>query len=313
MIQIAHRGNINGPHANMENRPEYLQAALDKGFDVKCDVWFDGGKFMLGYEFPTFLTNRQFFQQKRVWTHCRNASAFIELVKYTNINCFFQENDDLALTSRGQLWAHPKCLQWDANTVLVNLDKDRPEFVGLERPYGICSDFIKRSSQIPDRLPFDLLIADVDGVMTDGTKLYDREGKVSGKRFCDVDFTTIKRFRAGGIKVCFLSGDENINRAMAETRKVPFFHSIKGTDKVDYLEKIKMDFNASRIAYVGDDYYDISIMSAADVSFCPKNSPISVKRAATVVLPVESGHGVLAAIYDMYDDQIPYSYPKDLQ
>ena len=46
-----------------------------------------------------------------------------------------------------------------------------------------------------------LLILDVDGVMTNGTKYYDREGTVKLKTFCDKDWTAIKRFRAIGIDV----------------------------------------------------------------------------------------------------------------
>lgn len=38
-IVIAHRGNISGPDPEQENKPEYLQAALDKGYDVEVDVW----------------------------------------------------------------------------------------------------------------------------------------------------------------------------------------------------------------------------------------------------------------------------------
>ena len=32
-----------------------------------------------------------------------------------------------------------------------------------------------------------LLLLDVDGVMTDGTKMYGPDGSVFGKRFCDHD------------------------------------------------------------------------------------------------------------------------------
>ena len=58
-----------------------------------------------------------------------------------------------------------------------------------------------------------LLILDVDGVLTDGKKYYNRDGKVEMKTFCDKDWTAIKRFRALGINVIFLTGDpfnENI-------------------------------------------------------------------------------------------------------
>jgi 3-deoxy-D-manno-octulosonate 8-phosphate phosphatase KdsC-like HAD superfamily phosphatase len=66
-----------------------------------------------------------------------------------------------------------------------------------------------------------------------------------------------------------------------------------------------------KIAYVGDDYYDIQIMSSVDVSFCPINSPTPVKRAATHILPIESGKGIIANIYDMFENFIPFSFPKD--
>ena len=52
-----------------------------------------------------------------------------------------------------------------------------------------------------------LLAIDVDGVLTDGKKYYNRDGKVEMKTFCDKDWTAIKRFRALGVNVIFLTGD----------------------------------------------------------------------------------------------------------
>ena len=50
-----------------------------------------------------------------------------------------------------------------------------------------------------------LVILDVDGVMTDGTKYYDRDGKVVLKVFCDKDWTAIKRFRALAVSYTHLT------------------------------------------------------------------------------------------------------------
>lgn len=171
-------------------------------------------------------------------------------------------------------------------------------------------------------LPFDLLVVDIDGVMTDGTKMYDRDGRVFGKRYCDLDFTAIKRFKASGINVCFLSGDETVNKAMAETRKVDFFHNRPGMDKVEFVPILKFYYKTDKIAYVGDDYYDIAIMKAINEitplsdwtkhrTFCPQNSPAIVKRTAQLVLERDSGTGVLASIFDYFEDLIPDVYPKD--
>ena len=57
-----------------------------------------------------------------------------------------------------------------------------------------------------------LLILDVDGVLTDGRKYYDVSGKGVLKTFCDRDFTAIKKFKANGWDVVFLSGDPNVFR-----------------------------------------------------------------------------------------------------
>ena len=45
-----------------------------------------------------------------------------------------------------------------------------------------------------------LVILDIDGVMTDGTKVYGLAGLTMGKRYCDRDFTAIKAFKAGVAK-----------------------------------------------------------------------------------------------------------------
>jgi 3-deoxy-D-manno-octulosonate 8-phosphate phosphatase KdsC-like HAD superfamily phosphatase len=56
-------------------------------------------------------------------------------------------------------------------------------------------------------------LVDIDGVLTDGTKVYNEKHEVISKRFLCKDFTAIKRMVASGIKVIMLSGD-NFNRTM---------------------------------------------------------------------------------------------------
>ena len=68
----------------------------------------------------------------------------------------------------------------------------------------------------------ELLILDVDGILTDGTKIYNEEHEVLGKRYLCKDFTAIKRFIAAGVKIVMLSGD-NFNRKMANKRNIDFW------------------------------------------------------------------------------------------
>jgi len=60
---------------------------------------------------------------------------------------------------------------------------------------------------IGEKAKIKLLILDVDGVLTDGTKVYTQKHEPVYKRFRCKDFTAIKRFVAAGVKVIMLSGD----------------------------------------------------------------------------------------------------------
>ena len=75
-----------------------------------------------------------------------------------------------------------------------------------------------------------LVILDVDGVLTDGKKYYNRDGDVLMKTFCDKDWTAIKRFKALGIKVLFLSGDP-FNEKIAKNRNQTMNSLISDLDK----------------------------------------------------------------------------------
>lgn len=304
MKWISNRGNTNGPQRD-QNVPAHVSLMLEQGHIVCVDAWRADGEFFLGNDSPTYKVDRFFFQNERVWTRCRNTAALLDLSRFPNANCFSYDGQP-TVTSRGFAWAPAATTEWNSNTVLFGNQWSRDGSLVL--PYAICSDFAAKP-EMASR-PFDLLIADIDGVMTNG-KMYDVNGAVVGKQYCDLDFTAIKRFWAAGIKVCFLSGDMKVNEAMARTRKVRFFHNPPGMDKVDILPEIMMEYDTTRVAYVGDDYYDIQIMSAVPISLCPANAPAAVKRAAKHVIPVEAGMGVLAGIYDIFEHRIHYAFPKD--
>ena len=161
-----------------------------------------------------------------------------------------------------------------------------------------------------------LIIFDVDGVMTDGIKYYDREGTVKLKTFCDKDWTAIKRFRAIGIKVVFLTGDpynvsilENRNLHVIANRGSGFHR-----DKANYLDDIlkQYDCTEKETAYVGDDLFDIGIMKKVRYPICMLDSPRIVRQIARV-LPVNGGENVIMSLFDVFeiDGLIPcFSYDK---
>jgi 3-deoxy-D-manno-octulosonate 8-phosphate phosphatase (KDO 8-P phosphatase) len=149
-----------------------------------------------------------------------------------------------------------------------------------------------------DNKKVDLVILDIDGVMTDGTKSYDAEHNVISKNYCDRDFTAIKRLKDAGVSVCFLSGDARINEGMAKSRKIDFFYS---RDKITTLKEIlsKYKVHPANCAYVGDDIFDIPVLEQVQYSACPSNAPRDVKECCKYVLSATSGDSVIAEFYDI--------------
>ena len=118
-----------------------------------------------------------------------------------------------------------------------------------------------------------LVILDIDGVLSDGKKYYNTEGMPELKTFCDKDFTAIKRLRGAGVNVCFLSGDNRINEAMAKNRNIDFYYA-RGQDKADFLPMFTTTYGVSseNMVYIGDDLFDLGIMEKVGHPYCPSDS-----------------------------------------
>ena len=140
MVLISHRGNINGKNESFENSVPYIKKALDLGYNVEVDVWFTDG-FYLGHDEPKYKIDVGFLQRKELWCHAKNLEALAEMKKYSNIHCFWHQNDDYTLTSEGFIWTFPKkSLYYDSICVLPELGHDDD----INDCYGICSDYIEK-------------------------------------------------------------------------------------------------------------------------------------------------------------------------
>lgn len=148
---------------------------------------------------------------------------------------------------------------------------------------------------------FKLLILDIDGVLNDGKKYYDLNGHTFAKQFSDKDFTAIKRFRASGINVCLLSGDNKVNESMANNRNIDFYYS-RGKNSLSKPEHIplfekKYNVTSDEMAYVGDDFFDIEVMKCVKFRYCPQDSPDCVKEICDII-PKNGGDNVICELYD---------------
>jgi len=151
-----------------------------------------------------------------------------------------------------------------------------------------------------------LVILDIDGVLTDGRKYYGIDGIPYGKTYCDKDFTAIKRMKGAGIEVCFLSGDERVNKAMANNRNIPFY-SARGKDKAEFLEIYEKHYEVGRehMLYIGDDLFDKSIMELVGHAYCPSDACRDIRRLCgdANVLSNKGGCNVICELFDVLLDR----------
>jgi len=151
-------------------------------------------------------------------------------------------------------------------------------------------------------MQIELLILDIDGVLTDGKKYYGIDGLPFAKTYCDKDFTAIKRVRGAGVPVCFLSGDERINKKMAENRNIDFY-SARGKDKAGFLPELSEKYGVpiEKMLYVGDDLFDLSIMKAVGHAFCPKDAALMIRDfcGPDNILTRSAGENVIAELVDV--------------
>jgi len=313
MKVYAHRANQNGSNINLENTKIATWNCFNKGYNVELDIRLKDGKLYLGHDEPKDEIVREFLEDSRILAHAKTWQTFEYLLRYKQIHSFFQSLDDVSITSQGyRIWHQNsgKCRDFGNKDIVVDLD-----WSTTCEAYGIITNYPNLeydNEKIGEA--FKLLILDVDGVLTNGRKTYDSEHNVLSKEFCDRDFTAIKRFKSAGIPVLLLSGD-NFNSGMALSRSLPFFNArnySKQLDKAIAIEKIAEEykFKLEDIAYVGDDYYDLSALNVVGHPYCPQNASSIVKQNATI-LNRNGGDGVIDALYEQVKDKIIQRYPYE--
>lgn len=140
MILISHRGNLNGSLEWEENKPHYINNALDLGYDVEIDVWKQPDGWYLGHDEPEFLIDEEFLINKSLWCHAKNLESLDALLGL-GVKCFWHENDKYTLTSNNFIWTYPG-YPLGKKSICVMPKRFAKQFVDLSNCAGICSDYI---------------------------------------------------------------------------------------------------------------------------------------------------------------------------
>ena len=121
---------------------------------------------------------------------------------------------------------------------------------------------------------------DVDGVLTNGTKSYSDNGMPSFKTYYDKDFTALKLLKAMSYDVVLVSGDDFINKRMAENRNIRFISS-RNLDKADVIKDyLKKNYDGVDVLTygIGDDIFDFSMLEFVDTPYCPSDASLYIKQ-----------------------------------
>lgn len=140
MILISHRGNLTGRIPNNENHPDYIDEAINAGFDVEIDVWMIDNEFYLGHDEPQYkvIWNWLSTRYEKLWIHCKNVEAIEWFNMMGLFNYFWHENDTMVLTSKNYMWVHSGKQPIVASiAVMPEIHND-----DISKCIGVCSDYI---------------------------------------------------------------------------------------------------------------------------------------------------------------------------
>lgn len=137
LIIISHRGNINGKDINKENSPEYIQSAIDLGFDVEVDLRVKNDSLFFGHDLAQYAVDKDFLiaNKDKLWIHCKDINSVSKLKDIGNFNFFFHDKDDQVLTSFGHVWAMDYVDS--VNVIKVSLNAKEID----NNILGVCTDF----------------------------------------------------------------------------------------------------------------------------------------------------------------------------
>ncbi len=144
-----------------------------------------------------------------------------------------------------------------------------------------------------------LIIFDVDGVLTDGG-LYFTEDGAEFKRFNSLDGHGIKMLKDNGVEVAVITARDS--KAVAYRMKnLGITHFYQGqSDKVvafsDLLQKLNL--SADEVAYVGDDVIDLPVMIKVGFAIAVANAHDTVKQYANLITEKSGGHGAVREVCD---------------
>jgi 3-deoxy-D-manno-octulosonate 8-phosphate phosphatase (KDO 8-P phosphatase) len=146
----------------------------------------------------------------------------------------------------------------------------------------------------------ELLLLDVDGVLTDGTVYYLPEaGEVKG--FNTQDGFGLRILQEAGISVGLITArnSEVVNRR-AKDLKLKHVYAGCSDKAAAYAEILaQTGLKPEQTAYMGDDWLDLPVLAKVGCAFAPANAVLEVRQQADYVSERSGGHGAVREICEL--------------
>lgn len=132
-------------------------------------------------------------------------------------------------------------------------------------------------------------VLDVDGVLSDGTFYYTKDGKAA-KKFGPDDNDALKLLKKHGVEIVFTSSDWRAFN-LSETRVNDMGYQLNNVKPGNArLEWIKEHYDLNEVFYMGDSFIDAPILKAVKEGITTCEANFLARKYADYVSPCVGGH-----------------------
>lgn len=145
-----------------------------------------------------------------------------------------------------------------------------------------------------------LLLLDVDGVLTDGSLLYSGNGEES-KAFNTQDGFGLRLLREAGVEVGVITArkSEVVARRATELKMRHIYQAV-GNKNEAFKEVMRVTgLKPYQIAYMGDDWLDLVLLQQVGLALVPANGAREVKDIAHFITERSGGAGAVRDACDL--------------
>jgi 3-deoxy-D-manno-octulosonate 8-phosphate phosphatase (KDO 8-P phosphatase) len=148
--------------------------------------------------------------------------------------------------------------------------------------------------------PIELILADVDGVLTDGSIIFTNEG-IEIKRFNIRDGLGIKLWQRAGGKFGLITGRNshivNVRAGELGIEIVRQGTEKKVTEVKEILAQLRLE--PQQACFIGDDLPDLAAMRYVGLGVAVADAAVDVRQAADYVTNLAGGTGAVREVIEM--------------